>query len=251
MTVATDIRPLWLKLSDANRAALAALGLLKSQETPHSNKGNAMTPIKRAIDVLGGQTAAARTLGLSGYQVVQQWIAQCRVPAEYCPRIEILTGVRCEDLNDRVEWSLIRGTDQSAQLQRAIADTRIVFESVPAVSEALNYLMAVLHAVTLPAAPGGANASIAKETHIGAGAVPVAGAAAGLLDGLKGFVAEVNASAAASAAAWAAPAPSTIISTLEVKIDTSEIDAALAKVAELKLALASVLPVPGDRLVLS
>lgn len=69
-----------------------------------------MTSIEKAIAKLGGQAAAARALELSGYQVVQQWVAQGRVPAEHCPRIERLTGVRCEELNDRVDWSLIRGT---------------------------------------------------------------------------------------------------------------------------------------------
>jgi DNA-binding transcriptional regulator YdaS (Cro superfamily) len=41
------------------------------------------------------------------YQVVQQWLIN-GVPAEYCPTIEKLTGVRCEDLNDRVDWAYVR-----------------------------------------------------------------------------------------------------------------------------------------------
>lgn len=41
------------------------------------------------------------------YQVVQQWLVN-GVPAEYCPPIEKLTGVRCEDLNDKVDWAFIR-----------------------------------------------------------------------------------------------------------------------------------------------
>lgn len=60
----------------------------------------------------------------------------------------------------------------------------------------------------------------------------------GLLDDIKEFIEEAN----ASAAAWAAPAPSTVISTLVVEIDASAIDAALAKVEQLKVALASVAP---------
>jgi hypothetical protein len=59
----------------------------------------------------------------------------------------------------------------------------------------------------------------------------------GLLDDLKGFIEEVN----AGAAAWAMPAP-TPVPDLVLTIDTSAIDAALAKVEQLKAALASVLP---------
>lgn len=41
--MATDTRPLWLKLSDANRAALADLGLLSVEAAPTATEGNAMT----------------------------------------------------------------------------------------------------------------------------------------------------------------------------------------------------------------
>lgn len=54
----------------------------------------------------------ARALELSGYQVIQSWREQGRVPAEYCPKIERLTNfaVRCEELNDRVDWGFLRST---------------------------------------------------------------------------------------------------------------------------------------------
>lgn len=43
------------------------------------------------------------------YQVVQQWRVN-GVPPEYCPTIERLTGVRCEDLNDKVDWTFVRNS---------------------------------------------------------------------------------------------------------------------------------------------
>lgn len=69
-----------------------------------------MTPIEKAIAQLGGLRKAAGLFDVAGYQALQSWIRLGRVPAEYCPLIEHLTGVRCEDLNGRVDWSLIRGT---------------------------------------------------------------------------------------------------------------------------------------------
>ncbi|USX25803.1 hypothetical protein NHH73_25035 [Oxalobacteraceae bacterium OTU3CINTB1] len=125
---------------------------------------------------------------------------------------------------------------------------------------------------------GGANASIAEGTHISVGGAPVAGGAldraaaamaaesaqmaadaermaaraghvgaadplqtridaavgGGLLDDIKAFVEEVN-----TAAAWAMPAPAQTVD-LVLTIDTSAIDAALAKVEQLKVALAEV-----------
>ena len=145
-----------------------------------------MTPIEKAIAQLGGQTATARIFGISP-QATQQWSAQGRVPAEYCPRIEHLTAgaVRCEELNDRVEWDLIRGTDRllkieetptidhAAELRGAIAQTRLVFEGHRDAQDALEYLEQVLkagqraevpaHACT-PAAPRD-NSSLAQLKH--------------------------------------------------------------------------------------
>jgi DNA-binding transcriptional regulator YdaS (Cro superfamily) len=71
-----------------------------------------MNGIEKTIKHFTSLSAVARALGLSGYQVVQQWREQGRVPAEYCPRIEELTAgeVRCEELNDRVNWAYLRQT---------------------------------------------------------------------------------------------------------------------------------------------
>lgn len=68
-----------------------------------------MSGLTKAIEQQGGMTALAKNLGLSK-GVVFQWKVRERVPAQYCPEIEKLTGgvVRCEDLNDEVDWAYIR-----------------------------------------------------------------------------------------------------------------------------------------------
>lgn len=48
------------------------------------------TAIAAAIDLLGGPTAAAKLLGASSYQTVQQWRESGSVPPRYCPAIEKL-----------------------------------------------------------------------------------------------------------------------------------------------------------------
>jgi DNA-binding transcriptional regulator YdaS (Cro superfamily) len=65
------------------------------------------TPLDRAIQIAGGPTAMARTMNLSGHQVVYQW-KQTRVPAEYCPEIERLYKVPCEELRPDVNWAVLR-----------------------------------------------------------------------------------------------------------------------------------------------
>ena len=65
------------------------------------------TPIKQAIDIAGGMTALARALNVKSHTTVYQW-AQTRVPAEYCPLIEALTGVRCEALRPDIAWHVLR-----------------------------------------------------------------------------------------------------------------------------------------------
>lgn len=66
------------------------------------------SPLDRAIRVAGGRTKLARALSLKGPAVVYQW-GLARVPAERCPDIEALTGVKCEELRPDVNWSVVRG----------------------------------------------------------------------------------------------------------------------------------------------
>lgn len=76
-----------------------------------------MNGLDKTIKHFGGLSAVARALGLSGYQVVQQWVSASRVPAEHCTRIEELTNgaIRCEELNDRVNWAVVRNSSAAAK----------------------------------------------------------------------------------------------------------------------------------------
>lgn len=65
------------------------------------------TPIDRAIRLAGGRSQMARTMKLSGHAVIYQW-QKTRVPAEQCPDIEALYGVKCEELRPDVNWSVLR-----------------------------------------------------------------------------------------------------------------------------------------------
>lgn len=53
-------------------------------------------------------TAMSRALDLSGYQVIQEWRRQGRIPAEHCAAVERLTGIQSEKLNPRVDWAWYR-----------------------------------------------------------------------------------------------------------------------------------------------
>lgn len=71
-----------------------------------------MNPIKLASSIAGSQRELARQLGVTPGRVAQ-WITGDRVVADYCPRIERLTGgrVRCEDLRPDIDWAYLRATD--------------------------------------------------------------------------------------------------------------------------------------------
>lgn len=68
--------------------------------------------LRRAIDLMGGSTEAVRKLNARGHEItgpatLYQW-KKSRVPADYCPDIEALTGVRCEALRPDVAWVVLR-----------------------------------------------------------------------------------------------------------------------------------------------
>jgi len=73
---------------------------------------NAIHPVKKAVDAVGGVTALAKHLHVTP-PTVHQWISGVRpIPAERCPQIERATGgaVRCEELRPDVDWAVLRGT---------------------------------------------------------------------------------------------------------------------------------------------
>lgn len=69
------------------------------------DKEPAKTPIERAFALAGGMAALAKKLNRSR-GAVNQW--KDRVPAEACPDIERITGVRCEELRPDVAWGVLR-----------------------------------------------------------------------------------------------------------------------------------------------
>lgn len=66
--------------------------------------------ITEAIGHFRSMSEMARTLGLSGHQAIQDWVRRGIVPAEHCPTMEKETGVRCELLNPKINWTYLRGT---------------------------------------------------------------------------------------------------------------------------------------------
>jgi DNA-binding transcriptional regulator YdaS (Cro superfamily) len=74
-----------------------------------------MTPqeaLHKVIAIVGSQSRLAREIGGGITQAhVHYWLTQAMVvPAEYCPSIEHIVNkaVRCEDLNPRVDWWVLR-----------------------------------------------------------------------------------------------------------------------------------------------
>ena len=78
------------------------------------------TPLARAIKVAGGISAMARTLKLSGHAVIQQWRIN-QVPAEHCPDIEALTGIKCEELRPDVNWAVLRKQPRKQRQAQGVA----------------------------------------------------------------------------------------------------------------------------------
>jgi DNA-binding transcriptional regulator YdaS (Cro superfamily) len=73
-------------------------------------------PIMRAVRIAGGAAQLARMMTIYGPEGLTRmsiylWMKPGKkVPAEYCPDIERLTGVLCEDLRPDVNWGFLRGT---------------------------------------------------------------------------------------------------------------------------------------------
>lgn len=71
---------------------------------------NSKTPIENAIEAAGGITKMAKDLGLSSHMVIYQW-SKNRIPADRCPDIEALTGIKCEQLRPDVNWAVLRASN--------------------------------------------------------------------------------------------------------------------------------------------
>jgi DNA-binding transcriptional regulator YdaS (Cro superfamily) len=75
-----------------------------------------MSPLERAIEIVGGVSALARGLGVAA-SAPSMWKARGLVPAERCPAIERLTAgvVRCEELRPDVEWAVLRAGQSATE----------------------------------------------------------------------------------------------------------------------------------------
>jgi DNA-binding transcriptional regulator YdaS (Cro superfamily) len=70
------------------------------------------TPLERAIQAAGSMQALATHLGVTKGAVFQWKLPGRKVPAEYCPTIERITSIRCEDLRPDVDWAYLRSASQ-------------------------------------------------------------------------------------------------------------------------------------------
>lgn len=72
--------------------------------------------LRQAVNKIGGQSALAVALSGAGRKLTQahvwNWLnspsPNKTPPAEYCPDIERITGIRCEDLRPDVDWAVLR-----------------------------------------------------------------------------------------------------------------------------------------------
>ena len=71
------------------------------------------TALNEAITKAGGLTAFTEAIEAPSIHAVKQWRI-AGVPEKYCPRIERVTGIRCEALRPDVEWGVLRGTSRKA-----------------------------------------------------------------------------------------------------------------------------------------
>lgn len=77
--------------------------------------------LDRAIDAVKGKTALMRKLNERGWDIgshntITQW-RETKVPEKYCPDIEDLTGVRCEELCPTVNWAVLRNVSKKAAVK--------------------------------------------------------------------------------------------------------------------------------------
>ncbi|MDD0817191.1 YdaS family helix-turn-helix protein [Curvibacter sp. HBC28] len=65
-------------------------------------------PIDRAAKVVGSLAELARCLGVTRGAVNHWKLPGRTTPPEHCPKIERMTGVRCEELNPDIDWTVLR-----------------------------------------------------------------------------------------------------------------------------------------------
>jgi len=75
--------------------------------------------LDRAVEQAEGKTALMRKLNDRGWDIkshntISQWRLN-GVPEKYCPDIEDLTGVRCEELCPQTNWTVLRRSKRLAK----------------------------------------------------------------------------------------------------------------------------------------
>jgi DNA-binding transcriptional regulator YdaS (Cro superfamily) len=80
-----------------------------------------MKALDEAIEIAGGVGALAARIGVAP-SAPSMWRKRGNVPAEHCPAIERETGVRCERLNDRADWKVLRCQATSDDVEDADFD---------------------------------------------------------------------------------------------------------------------------------
>ena len=75
--------------------------------------------MKRAANAMGSAAALASAIQVSPQFMSQMIRGERQVPAEQCPNIEALTGVRCEDLRPDVNWAVLRAAPVTTEEQGA------------------------------------------------------------------------------------------------------------------------------------
>lgn len=82
-----------------------------------------VTGIQRAVDKAGTPAKLAELVGNGVLrQHVEHWVKVGRVSAERTPEVAAATGVPPEDLNDRVNWGLVRSIEPEAPAESAPED---------------------------------------------------------------------------------------------------------------------------------
>ncbi|WP_198036367.1 transcriptional regulator [Cupriavidus taiwanensis] len=62
--------------------------------------------MRLAVDRAGGLNKLAKALGKKP-NAVSNWLTR-GVPVEFCPAIEAITGVPCEELNPKADWKVFK-----------------------------------------------------------------------------------------------------------------------------------------------
>lgn len=81
------------------------------------------TGIQRAVDMKNSPAKLAEAVGNGVLrQHVEHWLKSGRVSAEKAPDVSAATGIPVEELNDKVNWSLVReATKRKSKAAKATA----------------------------------------------------------------------------------------------------------------------------------